>query len=756
MAWRAAFGFAIRCDNFMNLPDAYHSKALTTLPSFSPPSGQAGRGSDDRLDLRYLISIFQRRFFLFARIVFAVVLIAFLITLSMPKRYEAVADVVINTKQKEVVPDQIQPDSNNVLRNEDIDTQLKIIKSIDMALQVVEDLHLDRDKDFVEAAVGGTGFVASVKSIFGQTPAPPANSQLKRRLADSILSGLKVNRLETAYAIHIAYQNTDPVRAAAIANSFARLYSGSAVKVERGESQKALDLLKSRMEELRVQAKVDFTAVQRFRVSNGLLSKDATALAEQEAGAYSQQLAVARAAAAADRGRANNAGGSAVQATLSSPTVQSLRSQRAALSIKVAELSGRYLDGHPTLSEARRQLTDIDNQIDRETSRVISGTATGISATAQASSQQVGSISGNLSAARATLARNNSALVGLDDLTRRAEASQSLYESYLNRYKEVLAQSGSERPEARLLTSAKVPGIAVSPNMPLNLALGLVVGLLLGAGTAIATESAYSGLTTGQEVEGRLGIRYFGGLPSLESLEIKDSDPLNVVGKAPGSAFAESLRGLLASARSNASSRNQVIAVTSALPGEGKTSIAACLARLMAQAGETVIVIDCDLIRHTLSESFPVDKSRPGLREIIHGTAKLGDTMVKDPLSEAMILPITTAFHEGERLLEKGNFHKLIAILREHFTLIILDTAPILPFAETRELVTLADSVIVSTLWRKTSDSAVRAALRLLPLQSLAGIGITLNRIDIKKQARFGAGDASYYYNSYKEYYAPA
>lgn len=132
----------------------------------------------------------------------------------------------------------------------------------------------------------------------------------------------------------------------------------------------------------------------------------------------------------------------------------------------------------------------------------------------------------------------------------------------------------------------------------------------------------------------------------------------------------------------------------------------------------------------------------------------LGDAMVKDQVSEAMILPITTPFPDGERLLERGNFHRMIGALREHFGVIILDTAPILPIADTREIVSLADNVVITALWRKTPDDAVRAALRLLPLHAIGDIGVTLNRMDMRKQASFGGGDAAFYYRAYSKYYA--
>lgn len=738
----------------MPLPDRYLGNNLTKHQTEVQPLGAPLNAVDaDRLDLRFLLSIFRRRFRLFITIVITAAVLAFLFTMNQPKLYRATADVVMNKFRGEIVPDATTAQNDAPKRSEEVDTELKIIKSQEMAVQVIDDLNLENDRAFVNSVTGGSGLRASAKDILGITPPPVDPAILQRRLADAILAGLKADRLETAYAVRITYTNEDPKRAAQIANAFAVSYSGSAVRAKQAESEKTLTLLRTRINELRTLAQTDFGAVQDFRVRNNLLSIQATQLTEQDASAYGQQLATARAAAAADRGRANSAAGAGAAAAVNSPVIQSLRSQRASISVKVADLSGRYLDDHPDLVTAKRELADIDSQIEAEIGRVKSGVNSGLVSSAQATSQQVGSLQSNLSAARAALAANNLALVGLDDLTRKAQASQTLYESYLSRYREVLAQSGTELPEARLLSAAKIPERPSSPNLFLNLALGLVIGCLLGAGSAIAAETTYSGLTTGEEVESRLGIRYLGGLPLLKSIEVKDDDPAQSLINAPGSAYAEAVRGLLASVRQSQNGRSQVIAITSALPGEGKTSLAASMARSAALAGEAVIVIDCDLTRRTMSKRFKVDVTRRGLREMVHGESKLGDAMIKDPDSNAMLLPITNAFSENERLLEKGGFHKLIAGLREHFSLIILDLAPILPIAETREIISLADNVIVTALWRKTSDTAIRAALKLLPLHTIGDIGIALNRIDMKKQVKFGDGDAAYYYDKYKNYY---
>jgi uncharacterized protein involved in exopolysaccharide biosynthesis/Mrp family chromosome partitioning ATPase len=738
-----------------NLPDRYRANLPVPLEGNRLPGMPVNHAETDRLDLGGLYAIFRRRLWLFLMVVGLCLLVAINITMLTPKMYAGHADVMINKDRTELVPDDKAGDQGKSaqLHSEDVDTETKVIQSQELAECVVDQTRLTEDKAFVDQVLNG-GFGNKLKSVFGIYPEKPAD--LRAALADALLRNLDATRLDTAFAIRIAYTDRDPARAARVANAFAESYAGSAAARKRAENEKALAVLSSRIEDLRKQAQVDFKAVQDFRVANNLLSQQATALAEQEASAYSAQLAAARAQAAADRGHANAAAGTAEAAVVNSPGMQALRGQRATLSVKVADLSSRYLETHPDLITARQQLAEIDAQIANEMSRTRAGITAGLNSNATATAQQAGSLQGNLSSARGTLAANNRALVRLDDLNRKAQASQDLYESYLSRYKEVLAKTGIERAEARVLSPAEVPGRPSSPLVILNLALGLIVGVLLGTAAAIATESAFRGLTTADDVENRLGMRYLGGIPQLASVGLGNGSPPDSLAEHPGSAYAEAVRGLLGATRQGNRERNQVIAVSSSLPDEGKTSLALSLARSAALAGESVIIIDCDIVQRGLSSLVGADSGKPGLREMMRDGIKLGDAMVKDSVSDAMVLPITAPFHEGERLLERGNFHRMIGALREHFGVIILDTAPILPIAETREIVLLADNVIITALWRKTSDSAIRAALRLLPLQTIGDIGVTLNVMDMRKQAKFGGGDATYYYNSYKKYYAAA
>jgi Mrp family chromosome partitioning ATPase len=189
------------------------------------------------------------------------------------------------------------------------------------------------------------------------------------------------------------------------------------------------------------------------------------------------------------------------------------------------------------------------------------------------------------------------------------------------------------------------------------------------------------------------------------------------------------------------------------MPDEGKTTIAACLARTAAMAHERVAIIDCDVVRRNLSLSYGIVPGLPGLGLIFDGSVKIDAVPPSDALGGATLFAITKPFDQGARLLEQGKLNRIIAQLREQYDLIILDCAPVLPIAETRDIVALADNAIVVTRWRYTTDHIVRAALKKLPLQSLGDLGVVLNRVDLRKKLRFGDGDPEIFAKSYKNYY---
>lgn len=718
-----------------------------------------------QLDLRRLLTVFRRRLRLFAAVGAAVLLAAILLTLQATPKYTATANVMLDTRQEKVtnveeVLSGLPADSSTV------DTEVEVLKSRQLAERVVTALKLDQDPEFnpaVRKPEGLGAVLGGVASLFGAaTPAdaklsPIAQQKAHEKVVDAVLDGLSVKRAGLTYIINVSYESENPAKAARIANKFAELYLLEQLEAKFEATQQATSWLNERISSLRDQVLADEAAVQQYKIANNLLSASGTNLTEQEISNYNQTLAQARAQVAEDEARlatarrqlASGSSGDDVGEALSSPVVQKLREQRVQVSAKVADLQGRYGDRHPEMLKARRELQDIDAQIEQEIGRIISN----LEARAQVARQRAGAIAGSLGGARGTLASNNRAMVRLNELQRTADASRTLYESYLNRYKETSSQEGIGQSDARIVSKAKIPTGQSSPKVALNLALGLLLAMGAGVGAVALAEMLDAGLATAEDVERRLDTTYLGAIPLLASVADDNTNPLDHVVAKPLSAFSEAFRNLRTSILySRIGEPVKVVGVTSALPGEGKTTTSVCLGRVAALQGGRVLVVDCDLRRRTVNRLMGHEPA-VGLLEVLGGEATLQQAVVVDNESGAHFLPLAKSAVTPKDVFGTSAMDRLLADLRARYDLIILDTAPVLPVADTRVLAPKADAMIFLAKWRKTPQHAIEAAFRMLSGTGAHMGGVALTQVDMKQQAKYGYGDPGYYYAEYKKYY---
>ena len=727
---------------------------------------RASGGLADQLDLRRLFNIFRRRVRLFGAVAALVFLAAIFVTFTATPMYTATANVMLDTRQEQVVNIEavlsgLSADSSVV------DTEVEILKSRRLAERVVNALQLSQDPEFNSELAPPSALSTVKDSVLGVfTSAKPrdipddpiAQQKAQERIVDAVLGRLSVRRAGLTYVINVSFESESPTKAATIANKFAELYLLEQLEAKFDATQQANSWLNSRLEGLRQQVLTDEAAVQNYRIANNLLSAAGTNLTETEISNYNQSLAEARAQVAEDEARLSTArsqlsrgsSGDDLGEALSSPVIQKLREQRATVSAKVADLQGRYGERHPEMLTANRQLTDIDAQIQAEIQRIISN----LEAKVQVSRQRAAAIGGSLSSARGTLVGNNQAQVRLNELERTAEASRTLYESYLNRYKETSSQQGIEQSDARVVSSATIPTGQSSPKVPLNLALGLVLAMGCGLGAVVLAEMLDSGLATAEDVEHRLDVSYLGAVPLLASVaEGKSASPIDYVIDKPLSSFAEAFRNLRASViYSRLGESVKVVAITSALPGEGKTTTSVCLARSAAQQGHSVILIDCDLRRRSVNRMFGAEPAK-GLIEVLAGEASLEEVMTTDSVTGVRLLPLAKSSLTPKDVFGSAAMDRLLDQLRASYDLIILDTAPVLPVADTRVLAPKADVVVFLAHWRKTPQHAIEAAFRLLSGTGAHLAGVALTQVDMKQQSKYGYGDPGYYYAEYKKYY---
>ena len=711
-----------------------------------PGSGPVRQPRAAAVDLNGLLAICRRRLPLFLAVAAVVFAIAVAYTLMQTPRYEATARVEVDARSKAVdavdgVVDRYQPKDVGPETAGVVDTEVEVIRSQTLAEKVVAKLGLVKDVEF-----GGAG--ATIATT-----------------AASLMDAVDAHRAAETFLIDITARSTDAAKAARIADAFAQGYLQMQLDNKLAATQGATQALDSRVGEMAGQVEAAEAAVQQFKIRNGLMSVQGATLAEGSIATLDQQQAIARASQAEAEARLNTARaqlrngstGEDVGAALGSPVVQSLRATRAEASQQVADLSGRLGPQHPDLVKARARLADIDTQIQAEIRRVMNN----LEADARVAQQRTGSLSSSAGQSRGALASNNRAQVELNALERRAEAIRALYSAYLTRSKQTQTQAGLEQADARIAALASVPLHPTLPRKAANLALGLVLAIAAGLSAALIATAFDSRLGTASDIERHLDLRALPSIPTLASTLTRAEargagSPVAYVVDHPASAFAESFRNLRASVRRGREGRpHQVIAMTSALPGEGKTTTSICLARVAALAGDRVVVVDCDF-RRRASSAFSGNKTDTGLFEVLSGAAPLERALMRDEATGAMFLPIAKTETPTLDLFSSPAMLQLLGELRQRFDLVILDTAPVLPLADTRLLAALADRIVVLAQWRKTPRNAVESALAILDSADGHIAGASLTRVDLRKQAREGYGDPTFYHRQYQSYYAPA
>ncbi|MDO6416168.1 AAA family ATPase [Sphingomonas sp. BIUV-7] len=714
----------------------------------------------DTLDLRALATTLRRRLPLFFLVFAAVLSGAAFVTMRQPNLYTATAEIVLNMRQEQITP--IEKVAETTLTPADrADTEVEVLKSRNLADRVAQALNLDRDPSFnpgVGVAPKEQGWLDRLIRGERRPTPPPSPAELGRETIDRLKNALSVTRLGQTFAMEISITTVSPTNSARIANEYVRQYTQGQLRDKIDLGSVATRFLERRLEELRIQAQSDTARVQQYRIANNLLSTSGASLTEQEIATYNQAVSAARAQTSEDLARLNTAreqlfkgsNGEDVGEALGSAVVSGLRARQAEVSGRLATLRNRYGALHPDVRRTASELDDINQQIHAEIGRVISN----LDARTRVSSQRLHSISESLGKARNTLAQNNAAMTGLDDLQRRAQSSQSLYESYLNRYKEAVAEGGTERPDASVVSRASVPLAPTSPRPKLNMLLGGVLGIGAGLAAAFLAEMTFSGFTTGREVEQKLGLAYLGAIPMLSGPRSKVRGTGETVVAAPRSSFAESFRSLLTSLRQICAGTPRVLLVTSALPQEGKTTISICLARTIARQGERVLLIDADYSQAQASDRLVSADAEFGLLNVLNGDVELDDALVQDSVTELDILPMRARPFDAADLLTGPAMGSLIDSLRDRYSCIVVDTAPVLPVATTRELAIMADAIAFVVRWRHTPDDATNAALHLLRSQRGRIAGVILSRVDMRRQIRIGRGDPSFYFPRFKKYYS--
>ncbi len=677
-------------------------------------------------DPRQMWAVFRRNllYFLIAFVLTVAVIIGW--TASLTPLYSATASLLVVPKEDQVVD--VKAVSPDLPQNSDVvDTKVRLMNSPDLARTVAQQ--------------------------YAATTGLPTDKASIGDLADRLKKQIDIARVGATYVIDVNAKSTSAKEAASVANLWVSQFVQSERDAKLNANQKADDWLRSRAAELEQDAKAADQALQQYRIQYGLLTSDSSkTMAEQEISNLDQQVAQAEAELAERQGRlsaarnqmARGGGGADVGAALGSGTIGSLRSREAALSAEVAQLESTYGPRYPDLIKSKSELSAIRTQIQKEINRILSN----LSADVQVASSRLASLKASRRNSTSTLANNNAAQVGLLELERKAEAAKAVYQRFLNRLHETSAQQGLQQADSRVAQQAFAPKQPFQPNWMLALVFAPVAGLAAGLLTIGCVEYLQGGLRTRTDVERRLKVRYAGAVPDLQSTldGIRATEPPHeYLLSRPHSAFTESLRNLRAFLLlGNQGQRRspRALAITSALPQEGKTTTSVCLARTSALSGVPTVLIDCDLRRRGASE-LVLPAGHTGLYEYLDGSKSLEEALYFDEPSGLFVLGATVTPEDMIDPLNADVVSNLITELKKTFNVIVIDTAPVLGVADSRIVAACADRVLMIARWNSTPLRACDLALNALLDVSAKVSGVALTKVDVKKYA--GSDDIESY-----------
>ncbi len=640
----------------------------------------------------------------------------------------------------------------------EIASQVYVLSSDSVIVPVVRSLKLAHDSEFAsQRNPGGVTFLdqfAKLAEIFrsivgGNTDTKTeSDSGAERTAVEALLKRLTVNREDVANVINVTFESQDPNKAANIANAIADTYISSTVEGKLKSTKVVGQWLQERLTELKAQATEADRALQDYKIANNFPTDSRSPQNSELLANLKTQLANARLAVAEAKERVdliqrtdsegiltalgtdallNPARSGKINFALNNSDLVRLRAQYRDLTARETDLASRVGPKHAIIVKLRAQIETQRAAIRAEEKRI---------SDVYFSEYQVAKArESELAASVAQLAGetgvNSEAQTTLRELEGSAETLRNLYNSTLQKFKEVNTVQTETMPvqNARIITRAAAPLYKSSKKPMAILAGSAMLGLFLGVGAVIGREWLADVFRTAKAVE-QLSDRKCVVLPRIEA---KSTLIEEFVLDAPYSRFAETLRNIKALIDAAPTGHGaKVIGVVSSIPEEGKTVVAANLATVVvASSGARTLVIDSDLHLRKLTAAL-APNAREGFIEALEDPSRLSELVVTRQRSGLDVLPCVSSnrIPNAAELLGSSDMELLLASARRSYDYIIIEIAPIMSVVDVKTIERFIDVFVFVVEWGQTKRSLVLDALSEADVIRDRLVGTVLNKVD--------------------------
>jgi capsular exopolysaccharide synthesis family protein len=714
---------------------------------------QSAFAEGPELDLHEVVHVLREYKWLIAGIIVVVVAVGIVWTIRTPKIYEAICTVEYDPNPSKPLGGQVEdiadPIGNFWATREFFGTQNLVIASRDVAGRVVQKLGLHQDPTYLTQD--------------DDTPGETGNLEATTL---ALQSRLTVEPVPDTRLVQIYARDVKPERARLIANAVADAYVEKTIEDRLESTDRAKDWLENQLSTLREELEEAELALHRFKKGHNVLSvsmEDRQNLVASDVQTTHSKLTETRNRRIELEARLKRLKASIdKRSNTVDPAVMAEHGELSALVTELRSkkkehdsLAVKYGEEHPTMKSLAEEIEVLRAQLAQEKAAII--------ASAEHDLEQAKAVESGL---RSAAGEAHSAGLNLNlreieyrRLNRNRDNKAKLYEIVLQRLTETDLTRMLKTTHVRVLDRALLPVQPVSPNLVKNIGASLLTGLLLGLAAAFFASRLDRTVRSVESVEG-LGVPVLGVIPHLSGGEPRpkpdaSSGPKQVsparvteeliVLERPMSPAAETFRMV----RTNLAFMSQddplrTVVVTSALPLEGKTTVASNLAIVLAQSGRSVLLVDSDLRRPRVHRVFDIDNEL-GLSSLVEGRTTLSEAIHGTKIDGLSVLTAGPIPPNPSELLHSAAFDRLREDLLSHFDWVLFDSPPMGAVTDAAILAPQADGVLLVVRAGTSTLHAVSGARKQLNSVSGRLLGAVLNDADLRiKGYRYGAGAYEY------------
>lgn len=750
--------------------------------------GGAPRPVDNPNELWEWLRLLNRRKALIVGAGLIAVAVMALIIAQQTPLYRASSRIILDTRTFKVVTTDAALSGVDTMNLGAIQSELEVIQSEFLIGRVVDRLGLASNPDF--NGTKAPGFLdatmepirelwhSGISSLLAppEQPKPAAapaaasarqsrsdDSDPARRAAIGSVAGhLNVSLLGRTYVIVITVESPDGTMSARIANAIAEVYLADQVDNKNEANRRATEWLEERLAELRRNLQVAEEAVATYRRDKGLAGSPEGVVSTQTLSDLNQKYISAKTRRIEREGRLvalskaslNPNELANITEVASNNTLNALRTQELELSKRVAELQTQFGPNHPKLIQAQTELAAVRSRFLQQTQSI----TLAIRAELDAAKSEEEELKAQVEKSSVLVGATSQYEAELKQLEREAQSNRALYESFLNRFKELREQQDIQRADARILAYAWPSGAPSSPQYKTGLFAAFVVGCLMGMAGAIAAEKLDRVFRSASQVEKATGVAVLGMIPLVKNTIGQRANIVTAVVDRTTSSAAEAMRAVFtAISLSNLDRPARIIAVTSSTPGEGKTTFSAALGGLLTKmnASRRVLLVDLDLRQAKLAVALGLKDRGGTIDEYLMGTKTLDECIHRHEPSGVDYICARSDTPNAPEVLESHAMKAALATFADRYDLVILDSPPVMAVSDARIISQLADYTIFILHWAKTPRDVVKSAVSAL-LGVTDRVGIVINKVNLAKHAMYEYGDYGDYYSRYRGYYGAA